>query len=63
MVASKPHKRGWYKTEKGAYYVRFLGPEWFPQEAIVDAGVSEIPIRRVKYWVSGAKWYAFRSGW
>ena len=31
---------------KGSYYVRF-GPEWFPQEAIVEAGVSEIPLPRL----------------
>ena len=35
------------EAEKGAYYIRF-GPEWFPQEAIVDSGISEIPIRRIK---------------
>ena len=35
------------EAEKGAYYIRF-GPGWFPQEAIVEAGISEIPIRRVK---------------
>ena len=34
------------KAEKGAYYVRF-GPEWLPQGAIVEAGVSEVPIQRV----------------
>ena len=31
---------------KGSYYVRF-GPEWFPQEAIVEAVVSEIPLQRL----------------
>ena len=35
------------EAEKGTYYIRF-GSEWFPQEAIVEAGLSEIPIRRVQ---------------
>ena len=35
------------EAERGAYYIRF-GPKRFPQEAIVEAGISEIPIRRVK---------------
>ena len=30
-------------AEEGSYYIRF-GPEWFPQEAIVESGFSEIPI-------------------
>ena len=28
---------------RGQYYTRF-GPYWFPQEAVVEAGVSEIPL-------------------
>ena len=28
------------------YYIRF-GSEWFPQEAIVEAGISEIPLQRL----------------
>ena len=35
------------EAERGAYYIRF-GPEWFLQEAIVEEGISENPIRRVK---------------
>ncbi|MEP5240886.1 MAG: hypothetical protein ABJQ38_18205 [Flavobacteriaceae bacterium] len=34
------------KKKKGQYYIRF-GPNWFPQEAIVEAGVSEIPLQRL----------------
>ena len=30
----------------GSYYIRF-GEGWFPQEAIVEAGVSEIPLKRL----------------
>ena len=35
------------EAERGAYYIRF-GPEWFQQDVIVEAGISEIPIRRAK---------------
>ena len=31
---------------EGAYYIRF-GSEWFPQEAMVEAGTSEIPIKHL----------------
>ena len=31
---------------EGAYCIRF-GPNWFPQEAIVDAGISENPLQRL----------------
>ena len=31
---------------EGLYYIRF-GPDWFPQEAIVEAGISEIPLQRL----------------
>ena len=30
----------------GSYYIRFSS-EWFPQEAIVEAGVSQIPLQRL----------------
>ena len=31
---------------QGQYYIRF-GPNWFPQEAIVEAGISEIPLQQL----------------
>ena len=31
---------------EGLYYIRF-GPDWFPQEAIVEVGISEIPLQRL----------------
>ena len=31
---------------EGLYYIRF-GSDWFPQEAIVEAGISEIPLQRL----------------
>ena len=31
---------------EGLYYIRF-GPGWFPQEAIVEAGISEISLQRL----------------
>ena len=31
---------------EGLYCIRF-GPGWFPQEAIVEAGMSEIPLQRL----------------
>ena len=31
---------------EGLYYIRF-GPDWFPQEAMVEAGISEIPLQRL----------------
>ena len=36
------------EAERGAYCIWF-GLEWSPQEAIVEAGISEIPIRRLQY--------------
>lgn len=33
-------------ANQGQYYIRF-GQNWFPQEAIVEAGVSEIPLQRL----------------
>ena len=38
------HFDGTHAAE-GLYYIRF-GPGWFPQEAIVGAGISEIPLQR-----------------
>ena len=34
------------EAQKGTYRVEF-GDKWYPQEALVDAGESEIPLRRV----------------
>ena len=31
---------------EGLYYIRF-GSDWFPLEAILDAGISEIPLQRL----------------
>ena len=31
---------------EGLYYIRF-GSDWFPQEAIIEAGISEIPLQRL----------------
>ena len=33
---------------EGLYYIRFgFGSDWLPQEAIVEAGISEIPLQRL----------------
>ena len=42
-----------------SYYVRF-GPEWFPQEAVVEAGVSEIPLQRLN---EDGFWCKKECGW
>ena len=31
---------------EGLYYIRF-GSDWFPQEAIIEAGISETPLQRL----------------
>ena len=52
-----PNAVSWVKVElknedgtearQGTYRVEFGEKKWFPQEALVEAGVSEIPLRRV----------------